>query len=79
MNKPHMAPNDKITFHGKVEYAFKNNDKVNFLLKTSYREDHNTVISYISVWWEVALEIDFFQKTDCIKFTKMQNRDFGHE
>ena len=42
------------------------------LLKTSYREDHNTVISYISVWWEVALEIDFFQKTDLIKFIKMQ-------
>ena len=56
-----------------------NNAKVNLLLKTSYREDHNTVISYISVWWEVALEIDFFQQTVFIKFTKMQNHEFGHE
>ena len=69
----------KLLFIEKLNMHCKNNAKVNLLLKKSYREDHNTVISYISVWWEVALEIDFFQKTDLIKVTKMQNHEFGHE
>ena len=69
----------KLLFMEKLNMHCKSNAKVNFLLKTSYREDHNTVISYISVWWEVALEIGFFQKTEFIKFTKMQKHEFGHE
>ena len=48
----------------------KNTVKVNFLLKSSYKEDQYTVIFYMAVWSEVAWEADFFEKTCFLKMSK---------
>ena len=47
----------------------KNNVRVNLLMQSLRRDNQHTLIFYILVWSEVALEIDFFEKTDFLELT----------
>ena len=53
----------------KLNMHCNNNAKVNLLMTNSKRENHYMVISHISVWSEVTLDIDFFEKKHCFQLT----------
>ena len=72
VGKPRQNPSEtylrwlqmkKLLFMKKLTSHCKNKVKVNFLMNNSYREDQYTVIFYISVWSEVAWEVDLFENT----------------
>ncbi len=53
--------------------------KVYLLMKSSYKEDQDTVIFYMAVWSEVAWEADFFEKNCFRKMSKVKNHNVGNE
>ncbi len=54
---------EKLVFVNKLNSHCKHSVKVEFLLKSSKRENQYTVISYMAVWSEIVREADFFEKT----------------
>ena len=68
-----------LVFINKWNMHCKNNIKVNFGVNNSSRDNQYTVIFYISVWPEVALEIDFFEKTYFLELSNTRKHVFGNE